>query len=60
MSLTILTNLAFCTFSTSRIMVREVLEDWFTFLGGQPKQVIFAVWEHPGFALLSIKRILIR
>jgi hypothetical protein len=24
-------------------MVREVLEDWFTFLGGKPKQVIFAV-----------------
>jgi hypothetical protein len=43
MSLTILSNLAFCTFSTSRIMVREVLEDWFTFLGGKPKQVIFAV-----------------
>jgi hypothetical protein len=43
MSLDILSNIAFCTFSTSRILVREVLGDWFSFLGGKPGQVIFAV-----------------
>ncbi|MEG4518175.1 MULTISPECIES: hypothetical protein [unclassified Microcoleus] len=43
MNQSIFNNLTFCTFSTSQIMVREVLEDWLSFLGGRPKQVIFAV-----------------
>ncbi|MEG4322877.1 MULTISPECIES: hypothetical protein [unclassified Microcoleus] len=43
MNQSILNNLTLCTFSTGRIMVREVLEDWLSFLGGKPKKVIFAV-----------------
>jgi hypothetical protein len=38
-----LENFAFCTYSTGSIMVREVLEDWLSFLGGRPKQIVFAV-----------------
>lgn len=38
-----LDKLAFCTYSTGSIMVREVLEDWLSFLGGRPKQIVFAV-----------------
>jgi hypothetical protein len=39
----ILEHLSLCTYSTGHTMVREVLGDWLDFLGGRPKQVIFAV-----------------
>jgi hypothetical protein len=39
----ILNDITLCTFSTSHDMVREVLENWLTFLGGRPKQIICSV-----------------
>lgn len=39
----VLRDLTLCTYSTGTVMVREVLEDWFEFLGGQPAGVVFAV-----------------
>jgi len=38
-----LDRISLCTFSTGGSMVREVLDDWFRFLGGRPRRVIFAV-----------------
>jgi hypothetical protein len=43
----LLNNITLCTFSTGHTMVREVLEDWFDFLGGKPGQVIFATLQNP-------------
>lgn len=44
----ILSRLALCTFSTGPTMVREVLGDWIEFVGGRPREVIFAVAERDG------------
>ena len=38
-----LDTISLCTYSNGKVMVREVLEDWLQFLGGRPKQVIFAI-----------------
>lgn len=45
----ILEDLALCTFSTGTTLVREVLGDWVSFLGGRPRQVVFSVApaDHP-------------
>jgi hypothetical protein len=43
MNQSIFNDLTFCTFSTSKTLVREVLEDWLSFLGGRPNKIIFAV-----------------
>lgn len=36
-------DLTVCTFSTGKIMVREVLNDWLFFIGNQPRELIFSV-----------------
>jgi len=38
-----LEELTLCTYSSGTTMVREVLGDWFSFLGGKPRVVIFSV-----------------
>ena len=39
----ILDQVSLCTYSTGQSMVREVLDDWFQFLGGHLERVIFTV-----------------
>jgi hypothetical protein len=39
----VLDRISLCTYSTSDVMVREVLEDWLQFLGGRPNRIIFTV-----------------
>ncbi len=39
----VLEGISLCTYSTGKDMVREVLDDWLQFLGGQPKETIFAI-----------------
>jgi hypothetical protein len=39
----VLKAVSLCTYSSGSVMVREVLDDWLQFLGGRPRQIIFAV-----------------
>ena len=45
----VLDSISLCTFSTGGSLVREVLGDWLSFLGGRPAQVLFAITPPSGY-----------